>query len=247
MNYKNQTALITGATRGIGRAIMLELGKKGAYVVGTATSESGVEKINKALNENNINGLAKLLDVADPESIDALIESLSDADLTPTILINNAGVTRDNLLMRMKDEEWETVIETNLTSIYRMCKALIRGMMKAKYGRIINIGSVVGLTGNPGQANYCAAKAGMQGFTKSLAQEIGSRGITVNLVAPGFIETDMTQALDENQRAVMLSRIPVNRLGDVNDIAAAVCFLASSEAGFITGETLNVNGGMYMP
>lgn len=247
MNFKDQTALITGATRGIGQAIMLELGKKGAYVIGTATSESGVEKINKTLNENNINGLAMVLNVADPESVNALTKSLSDADLTPAILINNAGVTRDNLLMRMKDEEWDTVIETNLTSIYRMCKALIRGMMKAKYGRIINIGSVVGLTGNPGQANYCAAKAGMQGFTRSLAQEIGSRGITVNLVAPGFIETDMTQALDDNQRAVMLSRIPVNRLGDVNDIAAAVCFLASSQAGFITGETLNVNGGMYMP
>ena len=246
MKLNNQIALITGATRGIGQAIMLELAKEGAYVIGTATSEGGIETINNTLKENKINGSAFVLNVADPDSVAKLVKTLSEDDKTPSILVNNAGVTRDNLLMRMKEDEWDTVIETNLTSIFRMSKAFLRGMMKARYGRIINIGSVVGLTGNPGQVNYCAAKAGMMGFTKSMAQEIGSRGITVNLVAPGFIATDMTDELDESQKEAMLANIPVGRLGKVNDIATAVSFLASEEAGFVTGETLNVNGGMYM-
>ena len=247
MKLKDQIAVITGATRGIGQAIMLELAKEGAYVIGTATSDNGVEIISKSLKGNGIKGEAFVLNVADAESVANFVKTLVEKEKSPSILVNNAGVTRDNLLMRMKEDEWDTVIETNLTSIFRMSKAFLRGMMKARYGRIINIGSVVGLTGNPGQANYCAAKAGMMGFTKSMAQEIGSRGITVNLVAPGFIATDMTDELDESQREAMLANIPVARLGEVGDIAAAVCFLASKEAGFITGETLNVNGGMYMP
>ena len=247
MKLKDQIAVITGATRGIGQAIMLELAKEGAYVIGTATSDNGVEIISKSLKGNGIEGEAFVLNVADAESVANFVKTLVEKEKSPSILVNNAGVTRDNLLMRMKEDEWDTVIETNLTSIFRMSKAFLRGMMKARYGRVINIGSVVGLTGNPGQANYCAAKAGMMGFTKSMAQEIGSRGITVNLVAPGFISTDMTDELDESQKEAMLANIPVARLGEVGDIAAAVCFLASKEAGFITGETLNVNGGMYMP
>ncbi len=247
MKLKDQVAVVTGATRGIGQAIMLELAKDGAYVIGTATSDSGVETISNSLKSNGYDGEAFVLNVADPESVSGFVKTLVEKDKSPSILVNNAGVTRDNLLMRMKEDEWDTVIETNLTSIFRMSKAFLRGMMKARYGRVINIGSVVGLTGNPGQANYCAAKAGMMGFTKSMAQEIGSRGITVNLVAPGFIATDMTDELDENQKEAMLANIPVARLGEVGDIAAAVSFLASKEAGFITGETLNVNGGMYMP
>ncbi len=246
MKLKEQVALVTGATRGIGKAILLELAKEGAYVIGTATSEAGVDTINNTLKDNDLDGQALVLNVADPDSISELVKTLTEENKLPSILVNNAGVTRDNLLMRMKEDEWDTVIETNLTSIFRMSKAFLRGMMKAKYGRIINIGSVVGLTGNPGQANYCAAKAGMAGFTKSMAQEIGSRGITVNLVAPGFISTDMTDELDESQKEAMLANIPVGRLGEVNDIASAVSFLASKEAGFITGETLNINGGMYM-
>lgn len=247
MKLKDQTALVTGATRGIGQAILLEMAKEGAFVIGTATSENGVDSISKTLKDNNIKGAVYILNVSDQASIDNLVERLTETDKLPTILVNNAGITRDNLLMRMKDYEWDTVIETNLTSVFRMSKAFLRSMMKARYGRIINIGSVVGLTGNPGQANYCAAKAGMMGFTKSMAHEIGSRGITVNLVAPGFIETDMTKDLDDNQRDSMQANIPVGRLGNVNDIATAVSFLASPDAGFITGETLNVNGGMYMP
>ena len=247
MKLKDQVAVVTGATRGIGQAIMLELAKEGAYVIGTATSDSGVETISNSLKDNDYAGEAFVLNVADAESVSGFVKTLVEKDKSPSILVNNAGVTRDNLLMRMKEDEWDTVIETNLTSIFRMSKAFLRGMMKARYGRVINIGSVVGLTGNPGQANYCAAKAGMMGFTKSMAQEIGSRGITVNLVAPGFIATDMTDELDENQKEAMLANIPVARLGEVGDIAAAVSFLASKEAGFITGETLNVNGGMYMP
>jgi len=247
MKLKDQIAVVTGATRGIGQAIMLELAKEGAYVIGTATSEKGTEIIIKSLKDNGINGDAFVLNVADADSVSNFVKTLVENEKSPTILVNNAGVTRDNLLMRMKDDEWDTVIETNLTSIFRMSKAFLRGMMKARYGRIINIGSVVGLTGNPGQANYCAAKAGMVGFTKSMAQEIGSRGITVNLVAPGFIATDMTDELDENQKEAMMAKIPAARFGEVGDIAAAVSFLASKEAGFITGETLNVNGGMYMP
>ncbi len=247
MKLENQIAVVTGATRGIGQAIMLELAKEGAYVIGTATSESGVEIISNSLKDNGYTGDAYVLNVADAESVSSFVKTLVEKEKSPSILVNNAGITRDNLLMRMKEDEWDAVIETNLTSIFRMSKAFLRGMMKARYGRIINIGSVVGLTGNPGQANYCAAKAGVVGFTKSMAQEIGSRGITVNLVAPGFIATDMTDELDENQKEAMMVKIPAARFGEVDDIAAAVSFLASKEAGFITGETLNVNGGMYMP
>lgn len=247
MKLDNQIALVTGATRGIGQAILLKLAQEGAYVIGTATSESGVETITNTLKDNNIEGMALKLNVSDADSVVELVKTLSDNDKTPSVLVNNAGITRDNLLMRMKDDEWDAVIETNLTSIFRMSKAFLRGMMKAKYGRIINIGSVVGLTGNAGQTNYAAAKAGMVGFTKSMAQEIGSRGITVNLVAPGFIETDMTNELEKSHIDSMLANVPISRLGNVNDIANAVLFLASNETGYITGETLNVNGGMYMP
>jgi 3-oxoacyl-[acyl-carrier protein] reductase len=247
MKFEEQTALITGATRGIGRAILIELGQKGAYVIGTATSEKGVESIEATIKEHGLKGEASVLDVSSTDSVDQFVAQLAEAKQTPTILINNAGITRDNLLMRMKADEWDDVIQTNLNSIYRMSKAFMRGMMKARYGRIINIGSVVGLTGNPGQTNYCASKGGVQSFSKALAQEIGSRGVTVNVIAPGFIDTDMTDALEEDQQKALLTRIPTGRIGKVEDIASAVSFLASEQAGYITGETLNVNGGMYMP
>jgi len=233
-------ALVTGASRGIGQAIADELARRGARVAGTSTSAAGAEAIAARL------GHGYVLDVRDFQSVETLVKALG-ADLgAPTILVNNAGVTRDNLLMRMKDDEWESIIDTNLSSVYRLSKALLRGMMKARYGRIVNITSVVGMTGNPGQTNYAAAKAGILGFTRSLAREVGSRGITVNAVAPGFIDTDMTRALNDVQRQSLVEAIPLNRLGSVEDVAHAVAFLASSEAGYITGETLNVNGGMYM-
>ncbi len=246
MSLENEIALVTGASRGIGRAIALELGRRGATVIGTATTEKGAEAIGAGLAEAGIEGAGKVLDVTDPASVEALFKEIGEAFGTPTILVNNAGITRDNLLMRMKDEDWAAVIETNLNSVYRLSKACLRGMMKAKHGRIINIASVVGATGNAGQTNYAAAKAGMVGFAKSLAREVGSRGITVNTVAPGFIDTDMTRALSEEQRAALLKDIPLGRLGDVQDIANAVAFLASPEAAYITGETLHVNGGMFM-
>ncbi len=246
-NLENQMALVTGASRGIGRAITLELGRQGAYVIGTGTSDISLETIDNLLKENNINGSSFQLDVADADSVDRFIRALSDAGLQPAILVNNAGITRDNLLMRMKDEEWDAVLTTNLTSLYRLCKALVRAMMKARFGRIINIASVVGQTGNPGQTNYAAAKAGMLGFTKALARELGTRGITVNAVAPGFIETDMTRDLPPEQRAALMQQIPLARLGAAAEVAAAVAFLASPGAAYITGETINVNGGMYMP
>lgn len=241
-----QIALVTGASRGIGRAIALSLGAAGATVVGTATSESGAAAISEALAAANIKGVGMRLDVTDSESIAGVLKAIKEQFGAPGILVNNAGITRDNLLMRMKDEEWDSIIDTNLTSIFRLSKAVLRDMMKARAGRIVNIASVVGSTGNPGQANYAAAKAGMIGFTKSLAREVGSRGITVNCVAPGFIDTDMTRELPDAQREALLAGIPLARLGAPEEIAGAVTFLVSDAAAYITGETLHVNGGMFM-
>ncbi|MGB5540956.1 MAG: 3-oxoacyl-ACP reductase FabG [Gammaproteobacteria bacterium] len=246
MSFENQIALVTGASRGIGKAIAEVLGRRGATVIGTATSERGAQAISEALSSAGIRGEGKVLDVTDQDSIAALVKDVTEKYGSPGILVNNAGITRDNLLMRMKDEEWDEVIETNLTAAFRMCRACLKGMMKARFGRIIMISSVIGATGNPGQANYAATKAGVIGFAKSLAREIGSRGITVNAVAPGFIDTDMTRALPDEQRAALLDQIALGRLGDVSDIANTVAFLASSDAGYITGETIHVNGGMYM-
>lgn len=246
MILKNNIALVTGATRGIGQAIAAALGEAGATVVGTATSSAGAERITAALADKGIEGRGMALDVTDPAAVDELVKTISDAYGAVTILVNNAGIARDNLLLRMKPEEWSQVIDTDLGSIYRLSRACLRGMMKARRGRIINIASVVGVAGNPGQANYSAAKAGMIGFAKSLAREVASRGITVNTVAPGFIDTDMTRTLPEAQRAGMLAQVPLARLGQPEDIAASVLFLASPQAGYITGETLHVNGGMLM-
>ena len=247
MSLENKVALVTGASRGIGRAIALNLGSRDATVIGTATSESGAENISQYLQEHGIKGQGMALNVTDQSSIEQLLDTMKNNYSMPDILVNNAGITRDNLMMRMKDEEWDDIIQTNLTSIFKLSKACLRSMMKSKSGRIISIASVVGLTGNPGQANYAAAKAGILGFTKSLAREVGSRGITVNAVAPGFIDTDMTKALPDDVKASLLKQIPLNRLGQADEIAAAVGFLASEEAAYITGETINVNGGMYMP
>ncbi|CAG1770335.1 3-oxoacyl-[acyl-carrier protein] reductase [uncultured bacterium] len=237
-------ALVTGASRGIGKAIAERLAEDGFFVVGTATSDNGAEVISAFLGEN---GTGKKLDVSNAESIAEFIKTVNEQIGVPTVLINNAGITRDNLLMRMKDDEWDDIINTNLTSVYRMSKAVLRGMTKAKTGRIINISSVVGSTGNAGQANYAAAKAGMIGFTKSLAKEVGSRNVTVNTVAPGFIDTDMTRELNDDIKNNLLAGIPLGRLGDAKEIAHAVSFLASEGAAYITGETLHVNGGMFMP
>ncbi|HEX7031111.1 MAG TPA: 3-oxoacyl-ACP reductase FabG [Gammaproteobacteria bacterium] len=247
MVLDNELAVVTGASRGIGRAIAQALGKAGAKVIGTATSQKGAEGITAFFRESGIAGEGRVLDISDKANIDAFLKGVSDDHGAPTVLVNNAGITRDNLLMRMKDEEWDDVINTNLSSIFHLSKGVMRGMMKAKKGRIINIASVVGLVGNPGQANYCAAKAGIVGFSKSMAREIGSRNITVNVVAPGFIDTDMTRDLPEENRNAMLAQVPLGRLGQPEDIAQAVLFLASPGAGYITGETINVNGGMYMP
>ncbi len=247
MSMENEIVLISGASRGIGQAIALNLGSKGATIIGTATSEKGADNISNYLQENAIKGQGMVLNVTDQSSIDALLKAINKNYAMPSILVNNAGITRDNLMMRMKDEEWDAIIQTNLTSVFKLSRACLRAMMKARKGRIISIASVVGLTGNPGQANYAAAKAGIFGFTKSLAREIGSRGITVNTVAPGFIDTDMTRGLPDEAKQALLKQIPLNRLGDVNEIASAVGFLASDEAAYITGETINVNGGMYMP
>src|SRR5579864_6549744 len=244
---ENEVALVTGASRGIGHAIALALGKAGARVIGTATSAEGAAKLGAALASHGYNGRGAVLDAGNAESIEALMAGLEGAGELPSILVNNAAITRDSLLVRMKPEDWEQVIATNLTAVFRLSKACVRRMMKERRGRIVNLSSVVGVTGNPGQANYAAAKAGLLGFTKSLAQELASRGITVNAVAPGFIDTDMTRALSEEQRAALLTRVPLGRLGTVGDIAAAVLFLVSPQAGYITGETLHVNGGMYMP
>ena len=242
---QGEIALVTGASRGIGAAIADELAAQGATVIGTATSEAGAKAIGERLAGQG--GHGRVLDVADPASVEALIDGIA-SDIGPvSILVNNAGITRDNLLMRMKDEDWQAILDTNLTSVYRTSKAVMRAMMKARKGRIINIASVIGVTGNAGQANYAAAKAGIIAFSKSLAKEVGSRGVTVNVVAPGFIDTDMTRALPEAARADLVGQIALGRLGEPADIARAVAFLAGPSAAYITGETLHVNGGMYMP
>ncbi|MFZ2727445.1 MAG: 3-oxoacyl-ACP reductase FabG [Methylococcaceae bacterium] len=243
-NENKAIALVTGASRGIGKAIAERLASDGFFVIGTATTENGATAIADYLSDN---GTGLMLNVADASSIEAVMKTINDNFGTITVLVNNAGITRDNLLMRMKDEEWDDIINTNLTSVFRLSKAVLRGMMKAKTGRIINISSVVGSTGNAGQANYAAAKAGMIGFTKSMAKEVGSRNITVNTVAPGFIDTDMTKELNDAIKTNLLAGIPLGRLGEASEIAHAVSFLASSGAGYITGETLHVNGGMFMP
>ncbi len=246
MSLNNQVAWVTGASRGIGKAIALTLANAGAQVVGTATSDSGAEAITAYFKEAGLNGRGIKLNVTDADGIAAALKDIQDNEGVPTILVNNAGITRDNLLMRMKDDEWMDIMDTNLSSVFRMSKSVLRGMMKAKGGRIINIASVVGAMGNAGQTNYAAAKAGLMGFSKSLAREVGTRGITVNTVAPGFIDTDMTKALPEEQREALASQIPLARLGDAQDIADAVVFLAGSTGAYITGQTLHVNGGMYM-
>jgi 3-oxoacyl-[acyl-carrier protein] reductase len=242
-SLSGRVALVTGASRGIGAAIAATLAAAGATVIGTATSASGAGAISDALAGS---GRGMVLNVTSEESVAAVMKDIQAEEGAPTIVVNNAGITRDNLLMRMKAEEWDSVISTNLSGIYRVCKASIRGMMKAKGGRIVNIASVIGITGNAGQANYAAAKAGIIGFSKSLAREVGSRNITINVVAPGFIDTDMTRVLPEAQREDMLQQVPLARLGDVNDIAEAVAFLVSDSAAYVTGETLHVNGGMLM-
>jgi len=245
-SLSNQTALVTGASRGIGKAIARALGQAGAFVIGTATSETGVETINKMLGESNCKGRGYVLNISEPESVEVFAENIKNDGYSPTILVNNAGITRDNLLMRMKEDEWNDVINTNLSSVYRVSKLCLRAMMKAKQGRIINLSSVVALSGNAGQSNYAASKAGIIGFTRALAKEVGSRNITVNTVAPGFIATDMTDALTEEQKNALSGQIALGRLGNVDEVAATVLFLASPAAGYISGETINVNGGMYM-
>jgi 3-oxoacyl-[acyl-carrier protein] reductase len=246
MSLQGEIALVTGASRGIGMSIARVLGAQGATVIGTATSEKGAQAISDYLAEAGITGSGMALDVTDADSVDATLKAITEQYGTVSILINNAGITRDNLLMRMKDEEWEAIINTNLTSVYRLSKAVLRPMMKARKGRIISIASVVGISGNAGQTNYAAAKAGVIGFSKSLAREVGSRGITVNVVAPGFIDTDMTRELPDEVKTSLLKSIPLERLGQTEEIAAAVGFLASPMASYITGETINVNGGMVM-
>lgn len=246
MTDKPAVALVTGASRGIGKAIALQLGAQGLIVVGTATTDSGAASITEYLAAKNVAGRGYCVDVASDESVNNLMERVETEFGAPLVLVNNAGITRDNLLMRMKSDEWSSVIETNLGSMYRLCKSCMRGMTKARWGRVINISSVVGSSGNAGQTNYAASKAGIEGFTRSLAKEIGSRGVTVNAVAPGFIATDMTRDLPEKQTEALLSQIPLGRLGQPEEIAVVVGFLASESGSYITGETLHVNGGMYM-
>ncbi|GGO87076.1 beta-ketoacyl-ACP reductase [Marinobacterium nitratireducens] len=246
MSIEGKVALVTGATRGIGKAIAQELGRQGAVVVGTATSEKGAEAISAYLAEAGFKGRGLVLNVADAGDIDQVVKAIQDEFGAVQILVNNAGITRDNILMRMKDDEWDSVLNTNLTSIYRVAKACLRGMTKARWGRIVSVSSVVASMGNAGQANYAAAKSGMEGFTRALAREVGSRNITVNCVAPGFIATDMTAALPDEQKAHLQAQIPMNRLGQPEEIASVVGFLASEGGGYVTGETIQVNGGMYM-
>lgn len=243
----NQVALVTGASRGIGQAIAFALGKQNATIIGTATSEAGAQKISDGFKANEIAGTGMVLNVADSDSVSECLKKINADYLAPDILVNNAAVTRDTLLMMMKDDQWDEIINTNLTSIFRMTKAVVRPMMKKRSGRIISISSVVGSTGNPGQTNYAATKSGLVGFSKSLAREIGSRNITVNTVSPGFIDTDMTKQLGDHQKKTLTDQIPLGRLGSADEIAAAVVFLASPSAAYITGENIHVNGGMYMP
>lgn len=243
---ENQIALVTGASRGIGQAIALQLGQNGATIVGTATSQSGADAISQYLQEAGIKGMGIALNVNDTAQLNDVIEKIKTTFGDISILVNNAGITRDNLLVRMKDDEWDDIIETNLKSVFRLSKTVLRAMMKARFGRIINISSVVGTIGNVGQANYAAAKAGIFGFSKSLAREVGSRNITVNSIAPGFIDTDMTRALSEEQQQSLIQHVPLGRLGRPEEIASAVVYLASPAAGYITGSTLHINGGMYM-
>lgn len=245
VDLEGKLALVTGASRGIGQAIAFALARAGAKVIGTATTEAGAQRITEAFEKESLNGLGRVLNVTDTASVEALIAHIKPMG-TVQILVNNAAITQDNLFLRMKDEEWASVIDTNLNSIFRLTKACLRDMLKSRWGRIVSIGSVVGSTGNPGQANYAAAKAGLIGFSKALAVEVGSRDITVNVVSPGFISTDMTHALTDAQKEAIYQRIPMQKLGTVDDIAAAVMFLASPAAGYITGQTLHVNGGMYM-
>lgn len=246
MSLEGKIALVTGASRGIGAAIADTLGAQGATVIGTATSEGGASAISSRFSEKSIAGKGMVLNVTDGDSVAAVIKAISDEFGAPAILVNNAGITKDNLLMRMSEDEWFDVINTNLSAIYRVSKGCLRGMMKARWGRIINISSVVGEMGNPGQTNYSATKAGVAGFARSLAKEVGSRGITVNTVAPGFIDTDMTKALTDDQKSVMLSQIALGRLGQPEEVAAVVAFLASEAGGYVSGDTIHVNGGMYM-
>lgn len=246
IDLKNNIALVTGASRGIGKAIALQLGQAGATVVGTATSDNGAEAISAYMQEAGITGRGATLNVTDAESIAEVLKNLTEEFGVASILVNNAGITKDNLMLRMKEEEWDDVIDTNLKSVYRLSKGVLRGMIKAKKGRIINITSVVGVSGNAGQANYSASKAGVIGFTKSLSQEVAIRGVTVNAVAPGFIETDMTNSLSDDQKTAIYGSIPAGRMGQPEEIAAAVVFLASNQAAYMTGTTLHVNGGMYM-
>ena len=246
MTNRKNVILVTGATRGIGKSIACSLVCSDNYIVGTATSEQGAQSITNYMKELKINGIGKVLDVTNGESVNNLISEISDSIGPPTILVNNAGITRDQLLMRMNEEDWDDVLETNLKSIYRLSKACLRGMMKNRWGRIINVGSVVGSMGNSGQSNYSASKSGMQGFSRALAREVGSRNITVNTVAPGFIETDMTSQLPEEGKNIMLEKIPLGRMGSPQEVACVVKFLASSSGDYITGETIHVNGGLYM-
>lgn len=243
---QDKVAIVTGASRGIGAAIAQQLGAAGATVIGTATTEKGAEAISQRFAEQGVKGRGMVLNVMEPGAIDSFVKAVQEDFGAPQILINNAGITRDNLLMRMSDEEWDDVINTNLNSVFRLSKACLRGMMKARWGRIVTISSVVGSMGNAGQSNYAATKAGVAGFTRALAREVGSRGITANTVAPGFIDTDMTKELPEAQRDALMAQIPMGRLGDANEIASVVAFLAGESAGYITGETIHVNGGMYM-
>ncbi len=246
-NIRGRVCLVTGASRGIGKAVALHLARHGGIVYGTATGTDGADRISSMFGSDNLNGWGRVLDVRDQNSILGLIDTIGKESEAPLILVNNAGITRDNLLVRMKEDEWSELIETNLNSVFRVAKAVLRGMMKARFGRIVNISSVIGAIGNPGQCNYAAAKAGIIGFTKSLAREAAPRGITVNAIAPGFIMTDMTSALTEQQRSEMLAHVPLNRIGEPEDIAQAVMFLVSESGDYITGQTLHVNGGMYMP
>ncbi|MBC3949292.1 MULTISPECIES: 3-oxoacyl-ACP reductase FabG [Pseudomonas] len=246
MSLQGKVALVTGASRGIGQAIALELGRNGAVVVGTATSESGAERISATFKENGIEGFGLMLDVCSAESVDSVLSQIQERVGAPLILVNNAGITRDNLMMRMKDDEWNDVVNTNLNSLFRLSKGVLRGMTKARWGRIISIGSVVGAMGNAGQVNYAAAKAGLEGFSRALAREVGSRAVTVNSVTPGFIDTDMTRELPQAQRDSLTAQIPLGRLGQAEEIAHVVAFLASEGAGYVTGATIPVNGGMYM-